>query len=166
MASGDTLCVFFPNDNEAPAASYATYDTRNAHPCLDFDATADEEAVFTGILPRHYAGGGITVYLHYAMTSATTNAVGWQTAFERMGDGQQDIDSDGFASFNSGSFTVPGTSGHVDIVSIAHTNGGEIDSIAVGEAFRLKVRRDADGSAVTDSATGDAELVAVELKET
>lgn len=164
MASGNTLIQWGPLANEPPASSYATLDTRNAHPCLDFDASADEAAVFSGVLPRNYAGGGITAYLHYAMSSATSGDVVLTLAFERIGDGQQDIDSDGFASAKSVTVTVPGTSGHVDIASIAFSNGSEIDSLAVGEKFRVKVTRDADNAG--DTATGDLELVGLELKET
>ncbi len=165
MASGNTLCQFFPQDNEPPSSNYATLDTRNSHLVLDFDASTDEAAVFKGILPSHYSGGGITIKLHYAMTSATSGNIIWQTAIERIGDGQQAIDSDGFATANSSSATaVPATSGHVDILSIAHTSGAQMDSLAAGEGFRLKVNRDADNG--SDTATGDAELFAIEIVET
>jgi hypothetical protein len=138
-------------------------DVRSQRPVLDFDASTNESAVFGGVMPRHYGGGGITVYLHYAMTTATSADVDWDAAFERIGDQQQDIDSDGFASAKSvDNTTVPGTSGLVDVVSIAFSDGAEIDNIASGEGFRLKVTRDA----ASDTATGDAELLFVELKET
>ena len=167
MASGNTLLVWTPQCNEPPASIAATLDLRNYHPVLDFDASADEEAVFSDVMSRNYAGGGITAYIHYSMTSATSGNVVWQAAFERIGDGQQDIDSDGFASFqSSGAVAVPGTSGHVDICTIAFTDGAQMDSVAVGEGFRFKVRRDADDTSATDSATGDAELRFIELKET
>jgi len=163
MATGNTLLTFFPQDNEPPSSNYATLDARNNHPCLDFDDTTNESAVFTTVMPRHYDGGGITVYLHYAMSSATSGDIDWDVAFERIGDQQQDIDSDGFAAVQSvDNTTVPGTSGNVDIVSIAFTAGAQMDSVAVGESFRLKVTRDA----ASDTATGDAELLALELKET
>jgi len=163
MAAGDTLLIWGPYHNEPPASNFATLDTRNLHPCLDFDATTNETAVFTGIMPRHYAGGGVTVYLHYAMTSATSNTVDWDVAFERIGDQQLDIDADSFADVNSvDDTTVPSTCGMVDVVSVAFTNGADMDSVAAGELFRLKVTRDA----ASDDATGDAELYAVELRET
>lgn len=162
MASGQTLVVFTPLMNEPPASNFATFDTRNAHPVLDFDDTTQEAAQFTAVLPRHYSGGGITVYAHWAATSATTGTIGWDVAFERIGDGSQDIDSDGYATAQTiTAATVPGTSGLVAITNVAVTNGANIDSIAVGESFRLRIRRDV----ANDSATGDAELVAIELKE-
>jgi hypothetical protein len=163
MGSGNTLLIFHPHNNEPPSSNYATLDTRNLHLCLDFDATTNESAVFSAIMPQAYSSGGVTVYLHYAMTSATSGDIDWDVAFERIGDQQQDIDSDGFAAVQSvDNTTVPGTSGNVDVVSIAFTDGAQMDSVAVGESFRLKVTRDA----ASDTATGDAELVKVEIRET
>jgi hypothetical protein len=164
MASGDTLLIFTPLHNEPPASNPATLDTRNQHPVLDFDAATNESAVFSAVMPQAYAGTtGVTVYLHYAMSSATSGDVDWDVAFERIGDQQQDIDADGFAAVNSvDNTTVPGTSGNVDIVSVAFTDGADMDSVAAGEGFRLKVTRDA----ASDTATGDAELRFVEIRET
>jgi len=163
MASGNTLCTFYPYDNEPPSANYATLDVRNLHPVLDFDATTNESAVFSGVMPQHYAGGGVTVYIHYSMTSATANTVDWDVAFERIGDQQLDVDADSFADVNSvDDTTVPGTSGLVDVVSVAFTDGADMDSVAKGELFRLKITRDA----ASDDAAGDAELHAVEIRET
>lgn len=163
MATGNTLVTFGPQQASFPASNYATLDTRNNHPCLDFDTTTGETAYFEDILPRHYAGGGITVYVHFAMSTATSGTCGWLIAFERIGDGQQDIDSDGFASDQTiTAGTVPGTSGHVDILNVAVTDGANMDSIAVGERFRLRVTRDV----AVDTAAGDSELVGIELKET
>ena len=161
MASGDTLITLLPYNNEPPTSLYATFDTRNQHPVLDHDLT--EISVFTSIMPRSYAGGGVTVYLHYAMTSAVANDIRLDTEFERIGDQQQDLDADGFAApQNTGDITVPGGSGLVDIVSTTHTDGGQMDSVAVGESFRLRVERVA--VAGTDAA-GDLELVAIEIVE-
>lgn len=162
-AGVETLLSFTPQCNEPPASNFATLDTRNNHPVLDFNDTTNESAVFRGIMPNHYTGDGVTVVLHYAMTSAEANTVDWDVAFERIGDQQLDIDGDSFAAVNSvDNTTVPGTTGLVDVVSITFTNGEDMDSIAAGEAFRIKVTRDA----ASDDATGDAELLFVEIKET
>jgi len=163
MASGDTLLTFGPLDNSPPSSNPATFDARNGHQVLDFDDTTAEGAVFKAILPQHYAGGGITVFVHWSATSATSGTVGWTVEFERIGDSQQDVDSDGFASAQTvTAVTVPGTSGHVDITSVSISNGANMDSIAVGELFRLRIKRDV----ASDNASGDAELHAIELRET
>jgi hypothetical protein len=151
--------------DEPTSSNYATLETRNLHPVLDFDDTTSESAVFGGTLPRNYAGGGVTVTLHMAATSATTNAVVFSSAFERIGNAQQDIDSDGFATANnSSSTTTNGTSGNVIPIAITHTDGAQMDSMAVGEGYRLKIALlPADAG---DTMAGDAEIRFVEVKET
>lgn len=163
MASGNTLVTFGPFQNEPPSTNYATLNTRNAHPVLEFDTTTQESAIFSAILPRNYAGGGITVYIHWMAASATTGTIGWDVSFERMSDATTDLDADSFASAQTiTAATVSGTSGIVTVTNVAVTNGANMDNIAVGEAFRIMVRRDV----ANDNATGDAQLLAVELKET
>jgi hypothetical protein len=164
MASGDTLIIFTPLANEPPSTNFAALDTRNGHPVLDFDASTDESAVFTGVLPRHYAGGGITISLRWAASSATTGNVVWNTQIERMEDEGTDFDSDAFAAAQAATAAAPGTSGATQFTDIAHTSGAQMDSLAAGETFRLKVTRDADNG--SDTMTGDAELFAFEIRET
>lgn len=162
MASGNTLLTLHPYQNEPPSANYATLDTRNGHPCLDFDTTTQEAAIFSGILPRNYAGGGITVYVTHAATSATSGTIGWDVAIERVGS-SQDIDSDSFATAQTvTATTVNGTSGIPNITSVAITDGANMDSLAVGEKFRLRIRRDV----ANDNGAGDAEILGLEIKET
>jgi hypothetical protein len=163
MASGDTLMIFSALHNEPPATAYATLDTRNNHPVVDFDAAAVEDAVFGGVLPRNYAGGGVTVVLHWTATSATSGDVKWNVQVERM-DTATDLDADSFAAAQTTTTTTSATSGAIVTTSIALTNGAQMDSLAVGEGFRLKVTRDA--TAGGDTMTGDAELHLVEVKET
>lgn len=163
MTTGQTLARYTPLHNEPPASNYATLSTRNSHPVLEFDDTTNENAVFSDVMPRNYAGSGLTVYIHYAMATAEANDIDWDACFERIGDQQQDIDADGFAAVQSVDNTVvPAQSGMVDIVSIAFADGAQMDAIAVGEGFRLKITRDA----ASDTAAGDGQLVFVEIKET
>ncbi len=163
MASGDTLAVFVPFDNEPPSSNFATLATRNLHPLLQFDATTSESAVFTSVMPQNYSNTtGVTVYVTATMTSATTNTLGWLLAFERMDTGL-DTDADSFASNQTvTAVTVPGTSGAPLILSLAITKGANMDSVVAGDTFRLKVARDT----ANDTATGDAELMSVEIRET
>ena len=164
MASGNLIAEFGPLNNEPPTTAPATFDVRNDHPVLDFDAAADESAIFTVIMPQHYAGGGLTVKVHYAMSTATANGVRLDVAIEKIGDEQQDIDADGFAAVQSVTDTVPATSGHVGVATVTFTDGAQMDSVVAGDAYRVKVTRDADHAG--DDATGDLELVGVEIRET
>lgn len=164
MASGNTLLIFHPYNNEPPASNYATLDTRNAHPCLDFDAATDETAQFTAVMPRNYSGEGVTVYLHMTDTNDTNtdHKSYWDVSFERLT--AQDLDADGFADANSGNIAPNGTSGIPVVLAIAFTDGADMDSVAAGELFRLRVTRDANNG--SDDWANDAELLAVEIKET
>ena len=162
-ASGDTMVIFTPQMNEPPATNFATFDTRNAHPVLDFDDTTEEKAVFSAVLPRHYGAGGLSVNIHWASTGTATGTVVWQSAFETIGTAQ-DMDADGFATGNNGTAAIPATVGALGTVNIAHTDGAQVDSLAVGQTFRIAVTREvADAQ---DSMVGDAELRAVEVRET
>lgn len=163
MASGNTLIVFTPNGAEFPASAYATLDVRNNHPCLDFDTTNTESAFFTGVMPQSYSDAtGVTVYIHWAAASATSGTIGWLVAFERDGDGQS-ITSDSFASDQTiTAATVPASSGTIDVTNVAITKGANMDSVVAGDMFRIRIQRDI----ANDTASGDAELYAVEIRET
>lgn len=167
MASGDSLCVFFPSDGEPPAANFATLDLRNATLVLDFDDTTDESIQFAGFMPRHYTGGGVTVTIGW-MSSDTTITAGhqcrWDAAFKSVTDDADDLDTKAFDTAKSVSSDEASASGEVKYTTIAFSDGDEMDSVAAGEYFRLQITRDANHA--DDDLTGDAELVFVEIRET
>lgn len=164
MAAGDTLQVFTPHMNQPPSTNYATLNTRNGHLVLEFDDTTQETAIFAGVMPRNYASGGITAYVHWMAKTATTNTGGWDITFERDADAGDDMDADSFATAQTvTAATVPATSGVIKYTNVAITAGATgTDSVVAGDSFRLRVRRDV----ATDTAVGDLQLLAVELKET
>lgn len=162
MASGDSLIIFHPLQNEYTGSNNATLDTRNGHWVLDYDTTTQEIAIWSGLMPRHYAGSGVTVYVH-ATSDATSGTMGWDVSFERMSDATTDLDADSFATAQTiTAATVDGTSGIVKVLNVAITNGANMDSVAVGEAFRLRIRRDV----ANDTAAADNNLLMIEIKET
>lgn len=165
MASGDTLLIFTPQSNVQPASNPATFDWRNDHLVLDFDAATAEAAVFPAVLPRHYAGGGITLTIVGSFTSSitTTQAARLGVSIERMDNNNLDIDADSFATEKTVDVNPRATSGLLTYATLAFTNA-EIDALAVGESFRLKLRRVAADAA--DTATGDFELHRIEIRET
>ena len=167
MASGDTLAVFVPLHNEPPATIAATLDIRNNRLALDFNDAADEEAVFTGIMPQHYSNAtGITIHIWWgSATDQTTGDVDWEFAFERIITGVTDLDVDSFATAQNLDADAPGTASLIVEDTLAITKGANMDSIVAGDLFRLKVRRDAD-DATNDDMDGDAELYAIEIRET
>lgn len=166
MASGDTLCVFFPGDAELPTSNFPTFDTRNGVLVLDFDDSTDETAEFAGFMPRHYDGGGITVTIGWMFTSSGTpgtDTCAWEMAFKSVSDDADDLDTKSFAAVNSVTATSASADGEVDYASIAFTDGADMDSVAAGEYFRLSINRDSGGGTASP---GDAELVFIEIQET
>lgn len=159
-----TRAVFTPYSAEFPASNFPQLLLSNRRPALAFDASTDETCYWSGVAPAGLTGA-ITVVITYAMASATSGTVGFQAQLEAITDGDT-TDTDAATSFdtvnNSASTTVPGTAGYIDQISITMTNA---DSLAAADYFRLSLNRDADGSAITDSATGDAYVLAVELRD-
>ena len=154
-----TYSVFVPTDNQPPASNYATIDTRNSIMVLEFDAATDESAVFVGVIPEAASlGSGLKVRIHWMADTATSGTCRWGVQIERM---NTDEDSDSFDTAATAGSTTNGTSGIITTTEITITT---IDSVTAGEPYRLKVFRDADGTSGTDDMTGDAQLVAVEVR--
>lgn len=158
-----TFFIGSPLSAEFPSSNFPQLLLSNRRPVLAFDASTDETAYWTGQAPQGFTGTP-TLVITYAMASATSGTVGFQAQLEAISDGDA-VDTDSATSFdsvnNSASTTVPGTAGYIDQISITLTNA---DSLAAGDYFRLSLNRDADGSAITDSASGDAYVLAVELR--
>lgn len=158
MATGDTLSRFVSQCNEPPQGNIATPDRNDSHPVLDFDDAVNESAVFADVMPQHYGGGGVSVRLTIAMSSAVSGDVDFDVAFEKI----TNLSGDTFATAKSiDNTTVPGTTHDVFVVTVSFANGAEMDNVVAGDPFRLKVTRDA----VSDTASGDAELRFVEIRE-
>jgi len=162
-ASGDSLAIWTPEMNEPPSSGYMTLNVRNGHLVLEATAGSTDTAIFTGVMPQNYGGGGITAYAHWMAKTATTGTIGWDITFERDNAANHDLDSDAWATAQTiTAATVDGTSGKVTVTSVAITAGAAgTDSVAAGDAFRVRVRNLAAGTA-----TGGAQLLALHLKET
>ncbi len=160
MASGDTLAVWGGAAAIPPASNYATFDVRNGHVVLDFDESTNESILFVGALPSHYSETGIAVVLTWTMTSDdnTSHQVGWNLAAERHPVGF-DLDLDDFTASAQAFPNVASSSGAVKRTEVPL---GGTSAFVAGESFRLRVTR----LATEDTAEGDAELLAVELRET
>lgn len=172
MASGDTLLILTPLDNTPPATVYATLDTMTGTsspvesiPVLDFDDTTAEYADFYCVMPRNYAGGGITITFMWS-AAATANTGVLRAAFRRVQDDAEDLDTTAqtYDYNTTGALTPANVVGEVAYDTLTFTNGADMDSVAVGEYFILRVgRAPADGN---DTLVGDLSIHAIEIKET
>lgn len=161
-----SLYVFTPHNAEPKSSTFpspgVSSDASGARPYLGFDASADEAAYFTFIVPQGITAP-LSAVITYAMASATTGNTVWDATIEAITDGDAtDTDSaESLDTANASSATaVPGTAGLIDQIAITLTNN---DSIAAGDICRLRIRR--TGSSGSDTATGDALMLAVELRD-
>jgi len=173
MASGQTLSIWTPHSNEAPITDGAYFDQRNGHLVLAFvgpvalerdqiqplAGATSTHAIFPGLLPRNYGGGGVTLRICW-VSIATTGTVKWNAQIDKIGN----VDTDSFAAAQTVTTTAPGTTGALQYTEIVFTHGAQMDSLATGESFRLKITRDAADAG--DNMIGAAQLTRAELRET
>ena len=159
-AGTKTLAVFTPMTSQPPDTAFATLDTRNSIAVLDFDDGAtNESAVWVGIIPEGAnLASGIKVRIFWMATSATSGDCRWGVQFEQYG---TDNDADSFDTATEAHTTTSGTCGIAVVTEITTTS---IDSLAAGSQYRLKVYRDSSDTS-NDTMSGDAELIAVELRQ-
>jgi hypothetical protein len=114
--------------------------------------------LFVGVLPEGInLASGLKVRIFWAATSATSGNVKWGAQFEKYG---TDTDSDSFDTATTAFTATSGTSGIAVVTEITCTT---IDSLAAGDLYRLKIYRDS-ADATNDTVSGDAELLAVEVR--
>jgi hypothetical protein len=127
---------------------------------LAFDASVDEACV-AKFKAKNYGSGNITATLTWYGDSATSGVVRWGAAIAAITpeSDTQDVETDSFATENTVDDTHLGTTAqrlHNATITISN-----LDSIAADDIVFLRLRR--VGSNGSDTMTGDAILVAVEL---
>lgn len=122
---------------------------------LDFDDTTDEFFDDTWTLPASFGG---TINGHFRWKgAATTNAVGWCMQLVRVPDGAtSDPAFPAQAAGNCVSDTAKGTTLQENVATIT---GVTCTSCVAGDRVNVRISRDANGGAVTDSFVGDAKLI-------
>ena len=164
MASGDTLIAWDAGAYFPPTSNPATPSTSGADvPCLLFDDTTSETAYFSGVMPGQYDGtSAINAILPWKFsTYVGSQTCDWEVSWCRVDDDTQSVESLTFATAQTVLATEASATGELDYATVAFTNA-QADGIQGGEAFVLRVVRDATGGTASP---GDAELywVSVEL---
>lgn len=161
-AGTKTIAKYTALDANPPATNYATIDTRNSVPVLEFNPTTIESTFFLGIIPEGtILGSTLGAYLHFAGDTATGSTVAWGICMERMF-GITGFSADSFGTGVQVNQILPSTTAAIAIA------GAEVpvpSGLTTGEGYRLLIRRIAN-DATNDTAPGDAQLVLVELRNT
>src|SRR5690606_7875263 len=105
------------------------------------------------VMPQHYAGGGLTLTI-CSGAGTTTGGVRWEAAIRRINDDAEDLDTTAHTyDFNGVSVTtLPSAVGEVSYDDVTFTDGEDMDSVAAGEQFILRVRRKHDHADATAAA--------------
>lgn len=141
------------NTTNAPAAVCEGTNTRLA--TADFDDTTDEGMDFSFRLKTGWTGAIDVIFRWKA--AATTGAVGWCAQLAKVSTGAtSDPSLPAQAAGNCVSSTVAGTTLQETEATISAVT---CTSCAAGDRVNVRISRDANGGAVTDSMTGDAKLL-------
>lgn len=153
-----TIRQFSALDNHPPSTLYAQFNTRNGLAVLDFDPATLWNSVFIGIVPNDAVlTSGLSIILTWLPLSGTTGAAGWGAAIDNANTG---LNADSYDTASTSVFTtVSGTLGTLVTTTLTLTT---IDSLAVGNAYKLKIFRDAANA--SDTCTVNAQLFAVEVR--
>lgn len=158
MASGQIFGLI----SNPPGASAAPIDwivgastpAENA-PVAVFADAAEAFIDFYGTL-QGYGGGGLTLRLKWSSLAITNDAV-WQAALRRVADDAEDFDTTAHTyDFNTVTVAAPSAIGELSYDNITFTDGVDMDSLADGEAFVLRVKR--DPAHVSDTLANTAQL--------
>lgn len=97
---------------------------------------------FYGTL-QGYGGGGLTLKLRWSALAVVTNNAVWQAAFRRVADDAEDFNTTAHTyDFNTVTAAAPSAVGEISYDNITFTDGADMDSIADGEVFVLRILRD------------------------
>jgi hypothetical protein len=155
-----TLLRWTALSNQPPASQFATFDTRNSIAVLSYIQGVNRYAIFAGVVPEGAdLSGGLDIRIIWMAATATSGTCLWGTEIER---GNTDLDTD---SFDVGKFASPGTApatSGVPQVSISEHLNSEIDGVQAGDLIRVRVGR--SGALGSDTMTGAAQLIAVEVR--
>ena len=130
-------------------------------------ASTDNHLDFLCFL-RGYGGGGLTFTIVWSADTATSCDVVWELAISKFTHQSEDLDTDHTYDFNNTATDGDTTAGSVNQVTystIAFASGADMDSLANGQAFILRLQRNA-ADTTNDNMAGAALLWLVEGRET
>ncbi len=151
MASGDPVVQIF--ERMPPATLAATIGYRTG------GSTPNEELMFYNFVNGSvthrdyycrlvgYDGGGLTLHGAVIAPTVTSGTFIIGAAIRRLADDAEDIDSSHSYQYNDVTITVASISGEPKYFTITFTDGADMDDLADGEWFILRIRRNGGSAA-------------------
>ena len=151
--------AFVPTDTDG-----AQFTTRNELPCLAFATGQDEYARIGLWLPSGYGAGGVDIAIAWLTPTVAggTDGVFWTTQFKSMTSDVDDFDTATFATGQGILSDPPSASGEFLYPETSHSDGAQMDSVAIGEWFQLQLFRDVSNAG--DTLNEDALFVGLEIR--
>ncbi len=146
------------------ASGGATRELRNGHPVIEFANAATQSVDIDGLKLTSYSGLGLTFDIEWMADTATSGNCVWQIEVERHQRDTTDLDADSFAAGNTFTDAVASAAGETVQAQITFTDGADMDSIADGEGFRVRLSR--LGGNGSDTMTGAAQVISCSCFET
>ena len=113
-----------------------------------------------------YGGSGLTLYLSWLCTVTATEKAVWGAGIRRLATATDDFDAAFAYDYNYATDLQPANAGFMSSFTITFTDGSDMNSLADGEAFVLRLRRNATATGDTHTTNGYIAQGAVSLKET
>ncbi len=131
-------------------------DTSETNKRYLFDASATEAVTWQFLLPSNFSDTPV-VKLVYSMVSATSGDILVAVDVMAVSPGDAaDVNTPSFDTTNTQLVTVPASAGYIESITVTLDNA---DTMAAGDYVKLKFSRVA--ADVTDTATGDMELLSI-----
>ncbi len=157
---GQAFDYFAPSDGLFPTAQPAGTVTRDDELLITFAQLVDSDILFPGAMDEKYDGGTIAVDIYWVAAAAIADDVRWSVEWLRQAGG--DAISGAFAAPKTVDSTAPGVNGDIAKATITFTQA-EADSVAAGDPYRIRVRR--EGTNNNDTMTDTAQLLRVTVEE-
>ena len=155
-----TASLVLDTGSDGPTALCDPVSTNAPKGLAAFNDTTDQAVFFKVSLPSGFTSMDVRVL--YKMATAASGTVGWCAEFAAMPPGgSSDPVLPGQTTGTCVASTVPASAGTVGQETIANPT---CTNCAAGLTVIGRISRDANGSAVTDSATGDARLIGVRIR--
>jgi len=148
--------VFLPTGAQFPTSAFPNL-VRNSvgRFYLQFDQTLNESCYWTAVAPENFAGPANAIVTY--STFATSGAVTFTGNIEVLGSGNIFLENN-FQAGGTVTATVPGTINTPGTITIPLPNVPP-----AGAYFRFRLRR--EGSAGTDTLSGDCNVLSVDFKD-
>lgn len=143
--------------------SYPVVQTTTGHKSAAYGDTADWSQIFGGVMPHGYGGGNVTLYLYWASWTVTTGNARWTAEFERMAHNGNRTDT---TTFSAAQLVIDTPGSPLSSTRVSATGAltpANINSIAAGDYFRIRVGRNAAN--VLDTMIGLGYLMRAALVE-